>query len=111
MIRLPIIVTNAAMKKIQDIVYSSEAKGMLFYASGGGCSGFNYKLEPTHHIAKATQVGQVYVDPASEMYLLGTTIDYVKEDYEKGIYESKFQFIPNRDVATTCGCGKSFNPK
>ena len=45
------------------------------------------------------------------MYLLGTTIDYVKEDYSKNIFESKFVYIPDKDKATSCGCGVSFNPK
>ncbi len=89
-----ISITRAATKKIQDIVHSSGVKGMLFYASGGGCGGFNYKLEPINHVANATKVGQVYIDPTSEIYLIGTKIDYVREDYQKGIYESKFQFIP-----------------
>ena len=32
-----------------------------------------------------TQDGtRVVIDPLSEMILLGTTIDYVKEDYDKG---------------------------
>ena len=42
------------------------------------------------------------------MYLIGTSIDYIHEDYTRGIYESKFVFTPNSDVAGTCGCGISF---
>ena len=45
----------------------------------------------------------------SEMLLLGTTIDYINEDYQKQLYESKFVFIPDKKVASTCGCGVSFN--
>ena len=47
----------------------------------------------------------------SEMYLLGTTIDYLAEDYDSGVFENKFIFIPNRDLYMNCGCGKSFAPK
>ena len=54
---------------------------------------------------------KVYIDPLSEMYLLGTNIDYIPEDYSKGIYESKFSFNPNKDLAGTCGCGISFYMK
>ena len=54
---------------------------------------------------------KVYVDPMSEMFLLGTTIDYVLEDYSKGQYESKFNFEINKDIMTSCGCGISFSPK
>ena len=31
---------------------------------------------------------EVYIDPLSELYLIGTTIDYQYEDYQKGIYET-----------------------
>ena len=54
---------------------------------------------------------ELIIDPPSELLLLGTTIDYVKEDYSKKIYESKFLFKPKKDYATTCGCGTSFSPK
>ena len=54
---------------------------------------------------------QLYVDPMSEMFLLGTTIDYVSEDFKKGEFESKFQFKINKEIMTSCGCGISFSPK
>ena len=47
----------------------------------------------------------------SEMLLLGTTIDYIKEDYNNQIYESKFIFTPRKELATSCGCGVSFSPR
>jgi Fe-S cluster assembly iron-binding protein IscA len=53
----------------------------------------------------------VYVDPASEMFLLGTTIDYIKEDYSKGQFENKFIFEVDKELLSTCGCGTSFTPK
>jgi Fe-S cluster assembly iron-binding protein IscA len=53
---------------------------------------------------------RVYVDPMSEMYLLGTTIDHVKEDYANGQYESKFIFEVDKELLSTCGCGTSFTP-
>ena len=51
------------------------------------------------------------MDPLAELYLLGTTIDYVKEDYSKNIIESKFVYILDKNMANSCGCGVSFNPK
>ena len=51
------------------------------------------------------------IDPMSEILLLGTTIDYVSEDYDKGIFENKFIFITNKYLASSCGCGISFTPK
>ena len=35
---------------------------------------------------------KVYIDPIAEIYLLGTTIDYITQDYDKNIFESKFEF-------------------
>ena len=54
---------------------------------------------------------KVYVDPISEMHLLGTTIDYIKEDYSQGQFENKFIFEVDKDLLLTCGCGTSFTPK
>ena len=49
--------------------------------------------------------------PISEMYLLGTEIDYIEENYSRGVFENKFVFRPDKDMASTCGCGISFHPK
>jgi iron-sulfur cluster assembly protein len=53
---------------------------------------------------------KVYIDPIAEIYLLGTTIDYIKQDYDKNIFESKFDFNIDKNLASTCGCGISFTP-
>ena len=45
------------------------------------------------------------------MFLLGTVIDHVSEDYSKGRYESKFLFKVDPKLASSCGCGISFSPK
>ena len=54
---------------------------------------------------------KLYVDPVSEMNLLGTSIDYITEDYTIGQFENKFIFNVNKELMTTCGCGTSFTPK
>ena len=54
---------------------------------------------------------KLLIDPMSEMFLIGTTIDYQTSDYDNNIFEDKFLFIPNKDIATSCGCGISFTPK
>ena len=45
------------------------------------------------------------------MHLIGTEIDYIEEDINKGIFESKFVFNIDKKIASTCGCGVSFMPK
>ena len=49
-------------------------------------------------------------DPIAEMYLIGTTIDFLEEDYTKGVFESKFVYQVDKNLST-CGCGVSFTPK
>ena len=121
--KYPINITDKAWNKIGDIIGKSQSKGMLFSISSGGCNGFNYsfniideknndifdnKIKPNLIENKSSKV---YIDPMAEMYLIGTTIDYIEEDYSKGIYESKFVYKADKNIATNCGCGVSFSPK
>ena len=115
-------ITNMAWKKLFDIGRQANKKRFLFSASSGGCNGFNFDL----NIMKDTDYSQikkknpnflskndidVYIDPMSEFYLIGTTIDFINEDYNKNIFESKFIFDIDKKLASTCGCGVSFTPK
>ena len=122
--KVPIEISLNAWLKMTDILKKSDAAGFLFFAKGGGCNGFNYKLEPINEIKFNTllqekptptiisnEKTQLMIEPMSEMLLLGTTIDYVHEDYSKNIFESRFIFTPQKDFATACGCGISFSPK
>ena len=119
-----IIVTNNAWNKMRDILENPKAFGFLFSAQGGGCNGFNYNLKTIdkdgfNNLYKSrispilikNGESKLIIDSKSEMLLLGTTIDYIKEDYAKNIFESKFIFTPKKEFATTCGCGISFTPK
>ena len=120
-----IYVTNNAWKKMENIIkISKNPLGFIFHASSGGCNGFNFKLELLDRErydeinSKYPMILQdnsfdvkLYVDPMSEMFLLGTTIDYTKEDYNKGLFENKFLFQIDPKIASSCGCGISFTPK
>ena len=121
--KFPIIVNNNAWTKIKQILNNTNNKyGMLFSANSGGCNGFNYELKLLDKKMTKTLENQnanfleneknkIYIDPIVEMYLIGTTIDFLQEDYSKNIYENKFVFIPDKNLASTCGCGTSFSPK
>ena len=125
--KVGIQVTVNAWQKISEIMIQSNNKyGLLYSASSGGCSGFNFDLglldRPTYKKMNKMKyvtilmdtdhrLPKVYVDPMSEMHLLGTTIDYVKEDYILGQFENKFIFEVDKDLLSTCGCGTSFTPK
>jgi len=116
-----IYVTKKAWTKMEEIIkVSSNHLGFLFYATSGGCNGFNFKLDlldtpsfnTTPMILQNNNCGvKLYIDPLSEMFLLGTTIDHVTEDYSTGQFESKFMFHVDPKIASSCGCGISFSPK
>ena len=117
------ITKNAWKKMFQILQQTNHNRGFLYSASSGGCNGFNFELnllekklyneitQKKFYTMLQNDSTKVYVDPVSEMYLLGTTIDYVSEDYSKGEFESKFKFIINKETMTSCGCGVSFSPK
>ena len=123
---VPIYVTNNAWHKMQDIIYSQSAYCFFFSAENGGCHGFNYKLNLmdekkynnfTKNITNISLLeskaydAKLLLDPFSEMMLFGTTIDFINEDFNKGIFENKFIFKPDKDMVNSCGCGVSFSIK
>jgi len=115
-----LIVTNSAWGKLISIIRNSNNNSFMLSATSGGCNGFNYnfrmisdnkykELVKQKPVMENNQNVNVLIDPKSEYLLLGTTIDYLKQDLKKGVFESKFIFIPNKNIAHTCGCGNSFN--
>lgn len=120
----PLIITPSAWNKFKYILDKDSTKhSFLFSANGGGCNGFNYNIETIKEdkylklmsdklkpVVMEENNTKLIIEPLSEMLLLGTTIDYIKEDYSKNIFESKFTFTPQKNKATTCGCGISFSP-
>ena len=76
--------------------------------SGGGCSGFSYKLdmdeEPRDNDLVFEKNGaRVLVDPRSIKL-----IDGMELDYEMTMGNQGFRF-KNPNAKTTCGCGTSFS--
>jgi iron-sulfur cluster assembly accessory protein len=121
---IPVQVTNSAWLKIDDILEKREKHLFFFSASSGGCNGFNYDfslmkmeeyLDEIEKLKNYTLLengkSKIFIDPIAEMLLFGTTIDYIEEDWNKGIFENKFIFIPDKNLVTACGCGVSFTPK
>ncbi len=100
--------TEAAAKRIRDIL-SKEGKGALRLAVlGGGCSGFQYDFEIVDGPDQGDEIIErdgavVVVDAASLPFLLGATVDY--EDTLAG---SRFK-VENPNASSSCGCGVSFS--
>ena len=116
-------VTANAWKKMGSIIKKSNNKnGFIFGANSGGCNGFNFDLrliekEEKQEIMKmkpsilTNDDVNLYIEPLSEMHLIGTTIDYINEDFSKGIFENKFVYKIDKKLASSCGCGVSFMPR
>src|SRR6056300_634866 len=96
-----LIVTNSAWGKLLSIIRNSNNSSFMLSATSGGCNGFNYKFKmitddkyneilKKNPIKEINQNVNVLIDPNSEYLLLGTTIDYLKQDLKKGVFESKF---------------------
>ena len=106
----PIIkLSDNAANRIKEIMSSAkkDALGVRISVNSGGCAGMSYVMEysnkhnPNDEVIEDKGV-KVYIDPAAVMYLLGTEMDYKKEDFS-----STFVFN-NPNETERCGCGESF---
>ena len=74
---------------------------------GGGCSGFQYVWDYSNNwpdVKWSDPIDEVLVlDPMAELYVIGSTIDYVSE------LGGSFLKIINPTASSSCGCGESFN--
>ena len=100
--------TNAA-ERIKEIMSKAEDKtiGVRVGVKSGGCAGMSYIMEYAKDIKPNEEVIEekgvkVLIDPKAIMYLLGTEMDYKKEELS-----STFVFN-NPNETERCGCGESF---
>jgi iron-sulfur cluster insertion protein len=76
---------------------------------GGGCSGFQHKLDLDPQInEKLDDVVEQHgvplvIDKRSQMYLSGVTVDFHDDLNRRGFS------VNNPSAKTTCGCGSSFS--
>jgi len=104
-----ITLSDNAASRIKEILSNDETKsiGVRVGVKSGGCAGMSYIMEyakeinPTDEIIEDKGV-KVFVDPGAIMYLLGTEMDYKKEQFS-----STFVF-KNPNETERCGCGESF---
>lgn len=72
-----------------------------------GCSGLAYSVDYINEAGPLdekieTPGGLFFIDSASVLYLIGSTMDWVEDDFTAG-----FVFA-NPNAKGTCGCGESF---
>lgn len=104
-----IILTPAAEARIAKLMAGAPGGtiGVKLSTPRRGCSGLaysvDYVMQETPFDEKIeTQGGTFYVDGASVLYLIGSTMDWVEDDFTAG-------FVFNNPNATgSCGCGESF---
>tara|TARA_Y100001970_G_scaffold259163_1_gene339819 strand:+ start:42 stop:377 length:336 start_codon:yes stop_codon:yes gene_type:complete len=104
-----ISLSDNAAKRIKEIMSKAEkdSVGVRVGVKSGGCAGMSYIMEYTKKVSPNDEVIEdkgvkLFVDPAAIMYLLGTEMDYKKEQFS-----SSFVF-KNPNETERCGCGESF---
>jgi|TARA_B110000438_G_C15775632_1_gene633912 iron-sulfur cluster assembly protein len=104
-----ITLSDRAAERVKQIMSNAKETiiGLRVGVASGGCAGMSYvmeyakKVNPNDEIIEDKGV-KVLIDPKAIMYLLGTEMDYKKEEFS-----STFVF-KNPNETERCGCGESF---
>ena len=109
MMKQIITLSDSAALRIKEIMSNAEknALGVRVGVKSGGCAGMSYVMEYAEEINPNDEVIEqkgvkLFVDPGAVMYLLGTEMDFKKEELS-----STFVF-KNPNETERCGCGESF---
>ena len=104
-----VVLTEAAQRRIAALMADAPAGsiGVRLSTPRRGCSGLAYSVD---YVSQAiamderieTPGGTLFIDGASVLYLIGSTMDWVEDDFQAG-----FVFA-NPNAKGTCGCGESF---
>tara|TARA_Y100001934_G_C12000469_1_gene607418 strand:+ start:266 stop:601 length:336 start_codon:yes stop_codon:yes gene_type:complete len=104
-----ITLSDNAAERIKEIMANAEDNsiGVRIGVKSGGCAGMTYVMEYTKEVNPNDELIEdkgvkVFIDSAAVMYLLGTEMDFKKEEFTS-------QFVFNNPNETErCGCGESF---
>ena len=104
-----IILTPAAEQRIADLMAKApdDAIGVKLSTPRSGCSGLAYSVDYVSEEVPfdekiITPGGTFYVDGGSVLYLIGSTMDWVEDDFTAGFV------FENPNAKGACGCGESF---
>src|SRR4051812_25038682 len=113
---MSIVLTEKAAGKVKEIITEGQASGNLppekmylrLRVVGGGCSGFQHKLDLDPEVKDKDEVFEfhgvpVVIDKKSLLYLSGAHVDYHDELHRSGFS------VTNPAAKSTCGCGSSFS--
>ena len=104
-----VILTPASEARIAELMSKApeSAIGVKLSTPRRGCSGLAYSVD---YVSEAiafdekieTPGGGLYIDGGSVLYLVGSIMDWVEDEFAAG-------FVFNNPNATgSCGCGESF---
>lgn len=104
-----VILTKGAEDRVAHLMSSApdDAIGVKLSTPRRGCSGLAYSVDYVTEEAKfdekiVTPGGVLYIDGASVLYLVGSTMDWVEDDFTAGFV------FDNPNAKGACGCGESF---
>ena len=104
-----VTVTDKAIEYMKTVINSNSPGAYITLGvQGGGCAGFQYIWGLTsdkgiEHVKWSEPIEDVLVlDPLAEMYVLGSTVDYITE------LGGSFLALKNPQSTSNCGCGESF---
>ncbi|KTR84735.1 HesB/YadR/YfhF [Novosphingobium barchaimii] len=104
-----VILTPGAEARIADLMSKApeNAIGVKLSTPRRGCSGLAYSVD---YVSEAnafderieTPGGLFFIDGASVLYLVGSTMDWKEDDFTAGFV------FDNPNAKGACGCGESF---
>jgi iron-sulfur cluster assembly protein len=104
-----LILTSSAEARISHLMANAPegAIGVKLSTPRRGCSGLAYSVD---YVTTAdpmdekivTPGGDFYVDASSILYLIGSTMNWVEDDFTAGFV------FNNPNAKGSCGCGESF---
>ena len=104
-----VLLTPSAEARIADLMAQAPEGtiGVKLSTPRRGCSGLAYSVDYVTEEAKfdekiETPGGTFYIDGASVLYLVGSTMDWVEDDFTAGFV------FNNPNAKGSCGCGESF---
>ena len=104
-----LMLTPAAEARIAALMAKAPegAIGVKLSTPRRGCSGLAYSVDYVSEAAAfderiETPGGLIFVDGASVLYLVGSTMDWQEDDFTAGFV------FNNPNAKGACGCGESF---
>tara|TARA_B100001559_G_C15937016_1_gene365872 strand:- start:12 stop:317 length:306 start_codon:yes stop_codon:yes gene_type:complete len=96
-------ITESAKEYLKQATTDTKKKYAWLSVQGGGCSGFQYDWSTVDEVKDGTLFDDILVvDKMADMYVIGCTIDYVKE------FGGSYLKVVNPNATASCGCGESF---